>query len=436
MADSESEYPLHEHVFKGDVRRVSALLRTHDVAQKDVHGNTPLHLAVMLGQKECVQLLLAHNAPVKVKNCQGWNCLAEAISYGDRQTILSLLRKLRQQSREAMDFRRQDLVNFLSCMGDFYMELKWDFQSWIPLVSRILPSDICKIHKKGSNIRLDSTLVDFNDMKWERGDITFLFTGNDKPSKSLAVLDNNLRVYQNIRYEDTEAEIEDEVDILMSSDIVAAQISTKTVTFQRAQSGWLLRENKTEMVGRFLADFYSINGLTFESRKRREHLTEEDLHKNKAIIESFTRGNSLNLENFEPQRRKSLSPPLARNISFRDYITATPGHPLVLGRCPVSKTTTKVFKATLAMSQHFPLSVSALLNVLEAIAPFKHFNKLREFVQMRLPPGFPVKIDIPILPTVTARITFQDFEFRDNIDDALFEIPTDYREDRNRFPDL
>ena len=33
-----------------------------------------------------VQLLLAHDAPVKVKNLAGWSPLAEAISYGDRQT--------------------------------------------------------------------------------------------------------------------------------------------------------------------------------------------------------------------------------------------------------------------------------------------------------------------------------------------------------------
>ena len=33
-----------------------------------------------------VQLLLAHGAPVKVKNLAGWSPLAEAISYGDRQT--------------------------------------------------------------------------------------------------------------------------------------------------------------------------------------------------------------------------------------------------------------------------------------------------------------------------------------------------------------
>lgn len=73
-----------------------------------------------------------------------------------------------------------------------------------------------------------------------------------------------------------------------------------------------------------------------------------------------------------------------------------------------------------------------LLNVLEVIAPFKHFSKLREFVKLKLPSGFPVKIDIPILPTVTAKITFQKFEFQENISPDLFEIPSLYTEDSMR----
>lgn len=44
--------------------------------------------------------------------------------------------------------------------------------------------------------------------------------------------------------------------------------------------------------------------------------------------------------------------------------------------------------------------------------------------------------DIPILPTVTARITFQEFVYDDNISDELFEVPADYEEDPLRFPDL
>ena len=37
----------------------------------------------------------------------------------------------------------------LTALGDFVVDLKWDFTSWVPLVSKMLPSDICKITKKG-----------------------------------------------------------------------------------------------------------------------------------------------------------------------------------------------------------------------------------------------------------------------------------------------
>lgn len=348
------KYSLHRSVFNNDVAGVLFLLKKHSIDAKDVHGNTPLHLAVMLGHKECAQILLAHNAPVKVKNNLGWSPLSEAISYGDRQTITCLLRKLKRQSREAMELRRPDLVQALQQMGDFTMTLKWDFQCWVPLITRILPSDVCKISKKGCNIRLDTTLVDFSEMKWERGDISFIFRGAAKPSISLIVMDNKSKVYQKLRHEESEAEIEDEVDLLMSSDIVAAQISTKSITFNRAQSGWLFREDKTEMVGKFTADFYHIGGLYLESRKRREHLTDEDLQKNKAFFENLARGNvnngqGINLESEPPPRRKSLPPPPKNQVTWENYINATPGKPPTLGREINCKGSIKPLKATLAM---------------------------------------------------------------------------------------
>ena len=135
------------------------------VSAKDHQGNTALHLAVMLGRREAVQLLLHHGAPVKLKNGQGWSPLAEAISYGERQTIASLLRKLKQQTKAEMGGRRPDMIEALRNLGDFCLELKWDFSSWVPLVSRILPSDICRISKKGASVRLDTTLVDFSEMR-------------------------------------------------------------------------------------------------------------------------------------------------------------------------------------------------------------------------------------------------------------------------------
>lgn len=35
------DFPVHECVFKGDVRRLSSLIRTQNIAQKDIHGESP-----------------------------------------------------------------------------------------------------------------------------------------------------------------------------------------------------------------------------------------------------------------------------------------------------------------------------------------------------------------------------------------------------------
>lgn len=192
--------------------------------------------------------------------------------------------------------------------------------------------------------RLDTTLIDFTDMKCQRGDLSFIFNGNAIPSESFVVLDNEQKVYQRIHHEvsetqagnrltcipqslksvsqptrrltanncpitfsekhkdvdklgliivqgyiylisffsffcclvsncilssegtwlccwfvfpsktilfvqESEMETEEEVDILMSSDVYSATLSTKSITFSRAQTGWLFREDKTVGLG-------------------------------------------------------------------------------------------------------------------------------------------------------------------------------------------
>lgn len=89
-------------------------------------------------------------------------------------------------------------------------------------------------------------------------------------------------------------EIEDEVDLLMSTDIIAGQISTKPISFARAQSGWIFREDKKELVaGLYESELYAVHGLTLESRKRREHLSLDDLQRNRALLESLTNGRNV-----------------------------------------------------------------------------------------------------------------------------------------------
>lgn len=77
----------------------------------------------------------------------------------------------------------------------------------VPLVSRILPSDVCRLRKMGSNIRLDTTLVDFDDKRWVRGDLSIFFFGEQPTSHSLAIVDNNMGVYQWIQYSGVSSQI-------------------------------------------------------------------------------------------------------------------------------------------------------------------------------------------------------------------------------------
>jgi hypothetical protein len=51
------------------------------------------------------------------------------------------------------------MIASLKALGDFVVELKWDFTSWVPLVSKMLPSDVCKITKKGKILFIISRIA-------------------------------------------------------------------------------------------------------------------------------------------------------------------------------------------------------------------------------------------------------------------------------------
>ena len=60
--------------------------------------------------------------------------------------------------------------------------------------------------------------------------------------------------------------------------------------------------------------------------------------------------------------------------------------------------------------------------------PVIRFKKLRESIKTKLPPGFPIKIEVPILPTVTGKVIFQKFAVEENRSDDFFDVPVGYSE--------
>ena len=95
---------LHYFVFQNDIESVKNYIKRHKkehpqqlkyyLSIRDKHGNTPMHLAAMLGHIEIVKLLIENGAFVKARNKQLWTPLNEAISYGNRELGKSLKLKI------------------------------------------------------------------------------------------------------------------------------------------------------------------------------------------------------------------------------------------------------------------------------------------------------------------------------------------------------
>ncbi|KAF3820748.1 hypothetical protein GH733_005293 [Mirounga leonina] len=430
--DNSGHFPLHLLVWNNDYRQLEKELRGQNVEALDPRGRTLLHLAVSLGHLESARVLLRHKADVTKENL-----LHEAVSTGDPEMVYTVLQHRDYHNTSMALEGVPELLQKILEAPDFYVQMKWEFTSWVvrfsslvPLVSRICPNDVCRIWKSGAKLRVDITLLGFENMSWIRGRRSFIFKGE---VMLLFPLTDNRAELMEVNHDDRVVTTEHfdlsqemerltldlmkpkgrEVERRLTSPVINTSLDTKNIAFERTKSGfWGWRTDKAEVVNGYEAKVYTVNNVSVITKIRTEHLTEEEKKRYKAdrnplesllgtVEHQFGAQGDLTTERASANNPTAITPEEYFNEEF-DLKDRDIGRPKEL------TIRTQKFKATLWMCEDFPLSlVEQVIPIIDLMARTSaHFARLRDFIKLEFPPGFPVKIEIPLFHVLNARITF------------------------------
>ncbi|KAK9301053.1 hypothetical protein QLX08_006399 [Tetragonisca angustula] len=456
----QKNYPLHWLVWNNNYVELEEELSTklHDIEKLDNRGRTPLMLAVTLGHIESVGVLLQHEANVNTENTQGWTVVQEAVGTGNPELIQMVLAHRDYQRYCNRVAGIPELLHKLKQAPDFYVEMKWEFTSWVPLASRICPSDTYKVYKQGSNVRIDTTLLGFDHTKWQRGNRSYVFKGQNDGATMMEVDHKTRKVYvEHIKLVDIDdmqlmEPSEEGVLARLTNPIVTTYIDTDKISFERNKAGlWGWRSDKSEIVNGHECKVFSACNVELITKTRLEHLSEPDKARARAPrtpLQSFLGMAEQQQENSNnattSEEYNNVGNP--SNITAEEYFDPDVDlNGRDIGRPKEVNTKIQKFKATLWLSEQYPLSLQEqIMPIVDLMAiSSSHFAKLKDFIQMQLPAGFPVKIEIPLFHILNARITFGNIFGMDQevphvghlqetnrmtclVDDICFEAPVGY----------
>uniref|UniRef100_A0A2P2KBL0 Protein binding protein n=1 Tax=Rhizophora mucronata TaxID=61149 RepID=A0A2P2KBL0_RHIMU len=252
---------------------ISCVIDRRDVPNRD----TPLHLAVKIGDETATEMLMAAGADWSLQNEQGWSALQEAICNGEERIAMTIVRHYQPLAWAKWCRRLPRLVATMQRMRDFYMEITFHFESSvIPFISRIAPSDTYKVWKRGANLRVDMTLAGFDELKIQHSDQSILFLGDGSedgkvPSGSLCMISHKdkevINALDGAGSPATEEEVKQEVAAMSQTNIFRPGIDV-TQAVLLPQMTWR-RQEKMESVGPWKAKVYDMYNVVVSIKSRK-----------------------------------------------------------------------------------------------------------------------------------------------------------------------
>ncbi|CAN0025577.1 unnamed protein product, partial [Ectocarpus sp. 12 AP-2014] len=364
--------------------------------------------------------------------------------------------RLQRQSWARWRAKVPDLLSLLDeSIPDFYMEMHWSFECsnvLAPIVKAVAPHDHYRIWKKGSWLRMDSTITGYTKrLKTQRGKVSLLFLGNDSPAPgTLIKLDHGKRKIYNVlrRLESpTPSEVRRTCRRYLSpgqskrpaSQVDAYVIKSSALNFKPVKdySGKL----KTGTVGPWACEMYECTGdmqLQAFRKGPGDNLLSGLSMKNyfdvrQTLEEKVMRAGGNGGEGSGVAATPSSGPGSLFNFGER---SAQSQKAKMLAKLNTPhKRFEKKIKASMWMSQDFPLTLEHVTPMLEVLSmQDKVIHKLKEVLTTKgmREAGFPAKVSLPLYLGVYAAVTFDNCKIfkPGELEPELFLVKPDYSSSR------
>ncbi|CAD7700140.1 unnamed protein product [Ostreobium quekettii] len=411
-------FPLHMAAYDGDHSVMKSLIATasrEQLVEKDPHGNTALHIAVMRQNRVAVEALLGVGVPSKIRNERGWTALDEAISMKNRALVTLLYKYGVQEIKDELKGAKQQLLKTLSGMPDYSMELTWQLGSPVLgfLLRKWAPYDTYTIWKQGTKIRVDGTLMGIDKSsarilpEWKRGKFSLLFDGIKTPAQ-LCLVDHTREMYLDVTEEKQRRKQAGEFDVDAVISEGAGRTKLRAVNFRfKPVKGW---------AGGVLSE--KIEGWTTKVYEASGKMMAVTCVK----------------QDWRIPRLATFEEYLAINMP-QDTSMELPVNPTSLNGAPnggkgqKAQAKPKKFTGRCWMAENFPMSLQQLLPLLDVVG---HANKhlgmaarfMRKYGDMKM---FPVRIQVPLMWTVYLLVSFKKFRLsRQRPDEKWFQIPAGF----------
>ncbi|KAJ3272469.1 Ankyrin repeat domain-containing protein 13C [Terramyces sp. JEL0728] len=432
----------------------------HPLLNQFFRGQTPLTLAISLGRRECITILLDNGASTFTRNADGWTPYQEAISYGDRDILKQLYLKYEEEHDIWTGEKIEKVLNSLQQeKTDIQFELEFSFKSIIPFVSKLCPSDTLKIYKDGPDVRIDFSLVGYAQFKSIRQNITILVKAG--VDRKVCFVNHDLKtvfqLYPKVAKQVTLTEEQLEKNIsyaLNSPNRGANDIDWKSISISPVHS-YFSKKQTTLKIDRWPTTVWNLNSVDINYLVRKEHLSARPFPQPldpKSAKEYAIKQKQLQLKTdgkvtvtdeevsdaklaLKYMHRSTLDPPPQPTMSIDEYFSKD--DPIHLGRTievssekpSISSVSGKLFlnESSLMLNEEkSPMPINLLSSLLEVIGfGNEQMGKLSDIIEQAIPEGFPMRIELPILWfPLSACFQFQKFENEPILPHTWFDIPT------------